>query len=289
MNDNFTFFVSKALRKLPCKKISDNFNMHRHQKIKQELKPIFDEAYTSFTRYKNHNVNNTIWIFWWQGKNSMPEIVKKCFQSVNKNCGNKKVVLITKDNIEDYTDISGTIYDKLHNGQITFTHFSDILRANLLKNNGGLWMDATLYATDSLKNIDLNKLYYCSGYPNDTFNISLGRWTGFFMGGPSGMDLMSFMDELYKCYWMQHDKLIDYFLIDYGLSYAWDKNLSDFCLLEKIYMQNNPHLFNMQSILNQPFNEKLWHRLTNDTNVFKLSYKKKVNTNDCNNFYHYLT
>lgn len=252
------------------------------------LKPCFNEAYTSFARYENHSINNTIWIFWWQGKDSMPELVKKCYRSIEENSGDKKVILITKDNVKKYTDISQTIYDKLDNGQITFTHFSDILRANLLKNNGGLWMDATLYVTSSLKNIDLSKLYYCSGYSNDNFNVSLGRWTGFFMGGPSGMDLMSFMDELYKCYWTKHDKLIDYFLIDYGLNYAWNKNLSKFSSLENTYKSNAPHLFAMQEILNQPFNENTWHELTNDTNVFKLSYKKKINFDDPKNFYHKL-
>ncbi|MCO4686565.1 Polysaccharide biosynthesis protein CpsM(V) [Streptococcus infantarius subsp. infantarius] len=286
MNNNFSFTIAKLLRRLPAKNLSDNFNMYRHRKIQNQLKPIFEKAFQSFTKYEKYNVNNTIWIFWWQGEDSMPDIVKKCYNSVQRFCGNKKIVLITKDNIRDYTDISENIYLKLNSGVITFTHFSDILRANLLKNNGGLWMDATMYVTNSLDNIELKELLYRVSQSKDTFNISFGRWTGFFMGGPSGMDIMSFMDRLYQCYWEEYDELIDYFLIDYALDYAWNKNLSEFKSLEYKYKNIDPHLFDMQKFLNSKYDEMFWNDLTRNTNLFKLSYKKKINEKDDNVYNH---
>lgn len=286
MNNNFSFTIAKLLRRLPAKNLSDNFNMYRHRKIQNQLKPIFEKAFQSFTKYEKYNVNNTIWIFWWQGEDSMPDIVKKCYNSVQRFCGNKKIVLITKDNIRDYTDISENIYLKLNSGVITFTHFSDILRANLLKNNGGLWMDATIYVTNSLDNIELKELLYRVSQSKDTFNISFGRWTGFFMGGPSGMDIMSFMDRLYQCYWEEYDELIDYFLIDYALDYAWNKNLSEFKSLEYKYKNIDPHLFDMQKFLNSKYDEMIWNDLTRNTNLFKLSYKKKINEKDDNVYNH---
>lgn len=286
MNNNFSFTIAKLLRRLPAKNLSDNFNMYRHRKIQNQLKPIFEKAFQSFTKYEKYNVNNTIWIFWWQGEDSMPDIVKKCYNSVQRFCGNKKIVLITKDNIRDYTDISENIYLKLNSGVITFTHFSDILRANLLKNNGGLWMDATIYVTNSLDNIELKELLYRVSQSKDTFNISFGRWTGFFMGGPSGMDIMSFMDRLYQCYWEEYDELIDYFLIDYALDYAWNKNLSEFKSLEYKYKNIDPHLFDMQKFLNSKYDEIFWNDLTRNTNLFKLSYKKKINEKDDNVYNH---
>ena len=286
MNNNFSFTIAKLLRRLPAKNLSDNFNMYRHRKIQNQLKPIFEKAFQSFTKYEKYNVNNTIWIFWWQGEDSMPDIVKKCYNSVQRFCGNKKIVLITKDNIRDYTDISENIYSKLNSGVITFTHFSDILRANLLKNNGGLWMDATMYVTNSLDNIELKELLYRVSQSKDTFNISFGRWTGFFMGGPSGMDIMSFMDRLYQCYWEEYDELIDYFLIDYALDYAWNKNLSEFKSREYKYKNIDPHLFDMQKFLNSKYDEMFWNDLTRNTNLFKLSYKKKINEKDDNVYNH---
>lgn len=288
MRSNIEFTISKVLKRLPFKKIEYKYNAHRHNRVKKELAPFFEEAYNSFTRYSEQKVNNTVWIFWWQGEDSMPPIVLKCYKSILTNASNKKVILITKENIKSFTDIPDYIFDKLENGNITFTHFSDILRANLLKNNGGLWMDATLYVTRSLDNIDLSKLYYCSGYPSESFNISYGRWTGFFMGGPSGMDLMSFMDQVYRIYWKTESKIPDYFFIDYALDYAWNKNISNFRSLEKEYATNEPHLFDLQEILNNRFSQQTMNLLTADTNVFKLSYKKKINFNDNDNFFNNL-
>lgn len=289
MNKNgLTFVVAKALERLPGKELSDKFNMYRHKKIRQQLTPVFDEAYKTFIRYSEHKTNNTIWLFWWQGENSMPKIVQKCYRSIHQHHGNKNIVLITQDNVKQYTDIPDFIYKKMNEGKITLTHFSDILRANLIKNNGGLWMDATLYLTSSLDNIDLSKLYYCSGYPADTFNVSFGRWTGFYMGGPSGLDLYSFMDRLYQVYWQDHEEIVDYFFIDYGLDYAWKKDLSSFKSLEESYRQNNPHLFDLQGILNDTYSEQEWKKLTSDTSVFKLSYKKKIDLDKQESYYNKL-
>lgn len=289
MNKNgLTFVVAKALERLPGKELSDKFNMYRHKKIRQQLTPVLDEAYKTFTRYNEHKINNTIWVFWWQGENSMPKIVQKCYRSIQQHQGNKNIVLITQDNVKQYTDIPDFIYKKMNEGKITLTHFSDILRANLIKNNGGLWMDATLYLTSSLENIDLSKLYYCSGYPADTFNVSFGRWTGFYMGGPSGLDLYSFMDRLYQVYWQDYEEIVDYFFIDYGLDYAWKKDLSSFRSLEESYRQNNPHLFDLQGLLNDTYSEQEWKKLTSDTSVFKLSYKKKIDLDKQESYYNKL-
>ena len=288
MNMDFTFTIAKVLRKFPVKYISNSFNMYRHKKIQEDLSGIFEESYKSFKRYEKHDFRNVIWIFWWQGKNSMPEIVRKCYNSILRHSGDKNVILVTKDNVRNYTYISDIIYSKLKKGKITFTHFSDILRANILKNNGGLWMDATLYVTDSLDTIKLDKLYYQGGYYSDTFNISFGRWTGFLMGGPSGMDIMSFMDYLYHCYWEKNDELIDYFFIDYGLNYAWDKNLSNFKSLSNEYSNENPRLFDLQSLLNNEYDEKIWKKLNTETRIFKLSYKKNIDKENENNFYNHL-
>lgn len=40
----------------------------------------------------------------------------------------------------------------MEKGIITNTHFSDLLRIELLINHGGLWLDATTYLTGTLPN-----------------------------------------------------------------------------------------------------------------------------------------
>ena len=90
------------------------------------------------------------------------------------------------------------------------------------------------------------------------------------------------MDNFFRIYWKYNDKLIDYFLIDYALNYAWNNNLGGFKFSKK---NINPDLFKLQGILNEKYDSDLFKKITKNTRAFKLSYKKKINTNNKQNFY----
>ena len=77
----------------------------------------------------------------------MPPVVRSCYKSVLKNAEKHPVILITENNITEYVDIPQYIYEKIREKKMTLTHFSDILRENLLYKHGGIWMDATIYMT----------------------------------------------------------------------------------------------------------------------------------------------
>ena len=103
-------------------------------------------------KYKNLEDNSEyisdisyIWVFWWQGMESMPPLIKACINNLKKKSGNRKVILLTKDNYSNYVNIPVNILNKVKKGQLTYTFFSDILRFNLLSKHGGIWIDATLY------------------------------------------------------------------------------------------------------------------------------------------------
>ena len=89
--------------------------------------PLFDKLYQScikkkirtahadiILKYKSikyepvpQNDIYSIWIFWWQGLENMPEVVKICYNSVLENAGEHPVHLITKENYKQY--ISGLL------------------------------------------------------------------------------------------------------------------------------------------------------------------------------------
>src|SRR3546814_10790494 len=62
--------------------------------------------------------------------------------------GNLEHKVLDGSILADYSDLPGYVLDKFKKGQIDHTHFSDLLRLNLLKNHGGIWLDATAYMTD---------------------------------------------------------------------------------------------------------------------------------------------
>lgn len=78
----------------------------------------------------------------------MPELVENCYKQLVKH--NSNVILITKNNIRDYTHIPEEIYTKVSKGQISYTHLSDILRLSLLAERGGMWLDATCFVPYSI-------------------------------------------------------------------------------------------------------------------------------------------
>lgn len=295
INQNYSksLFFAKVLRRIPfCGGISVLYNERRHKRIETKLRPVLDysiQLVIHKKEYKKYEGSNIIWIFWWQGKDNMPLLVKKCYKSIERNKGKREIILVTKDNIREYAKIPEYIYKKVEEKKITLTHFSDILRFNLLNNYGGIWVDATIYAASSLNKFDTNFLFTCSGLPKDNyFNVSYGRWTGFLIGGPAHLKLFQFMDTFFSIYWKYNNVLIDYFLIDYALNFVWNKNVDDFQNVAKKYKDITPNLFKLESNLNNRYDKQKWEELTKSTNVFKLSYKKKINYADKKNFFYYL-
>ena len=288
-----SFFIAKVLQRIPhIDRVGVLYNQRRHKKMEEELSFLFDKVSNENDSdlksvYISEDTDSKIWFFWWQGVENMPTLVRKCYQSVLKNKGSREVCIITKDNYQEYTDFPAEELDKLASGRITLTHFSDLLRFNLLKNHGGLWLDATMYITGSLDQVSLNNgIFTNSGYStNRLFNVSGGRWTGFMIGGPQNNALFTFMDTFFKEYWSNYDFLIDYFLIDYALNYAYRYNLGGFKKASEDFKGVNPCLFKLQPIINCEFNKNNWIKLTQNTYAFKLSNREKLISSKDSYFY----
>ena len=82
--------------------------------------------------------DSPIWVYWHQGFNNAPLIVRKAYSNLLRYAGEHKVIALDKDNVEEYAQLPRYIYDKVHSGEITLTHFSDLLRMSLLSSWGGI-------------------------------------------------------------------------------------------------------------------------------------------------------
>jgi hypothetical protein len=103
----------------------------------------------------------TIWQFWDNPKGQpTPDIVKTCIKSVKKFKENFDHKILDTSTIANYTDLPGYVFDRLKKGQMHYAHFSDLLRLNLLKNHGGVWMDATLYMTGPIHGYIINENFF---------------------------------------------------------------------------------------------------------------------------------
>lgn len=275
-----SFIFYKVLRRISVlQPLSTKLNARKHNKIMSQLLPLFKIAESESHDDCIDQSSNIVWVFWWQGEEDMPLLVKKCYHSIQKNKGNNRVILITKFNIDQFAELPKYIYRKLKSGEITYTHFSDILRFNLLFLYGGLWLDATCYVTGSLDKIDFkSKLFTVGNYNSkNNFNISQGRWTGFLIGGPAKLQLFSFMNNFFCDYWKVNNNLIDFFLIDYALAFAWSENLSNLREVSRQYNNFLPYIFDLQPLLDKNYNDDGVIKILNSPNfIFKMSNRRKI-------------
>lgn len=153
----------------------------------------------------------TIWQFWDNpAGRTTPGIVKASIKSVDKFKGNFDHIVLDNSTIGDYSDLPGYIQDKFKNGQIDYMHFSDLLRLNLLKNHGGIWLDATGYMTDFVPQNILEE---------DFFVFLTGKLTHYpysfmqncFIRAKKGSYLCDAWYRMCIAYWKNETEAVDYF------------------------------------------------------------------------------
>lgn len=272
-----SFFGAKVLKRLPIPhELKYKYNQIRHKKVEKILLPYFKSAEkVVITNNYSHKNDGPIWLFWWQGEDRMPPIVKRCLNSVKRNANGRKVILITKNNLKDYLQLSSRLIKLNETHKIPMAHFSDVIRFNLLKNYGGLWLDATILVTKQISSDYFTNFFTCSGYKSeDYFFVTNGNWCSFLIGGSANHPVFQFMSAFYSDYWNKNDRLVDYFIIDYALKYAWQRNWGDFKTYTETHKKKkNPHMFDLVNKLNQKYDSKEWAKLNQNTEMFKLTYK----------------
>ena len=237
-------------------------------------------------RHKNDHIDQTnieiprrIWTMWWQGEENAPEIVKMCISSMRMNF-DEEVIVLTKDNFRRYVEIPEHILLKLDQGKMSLTHFSDIIRMNLLRKWGGCWLDATMLMVDRISSDVFAMRYYTAKLQkNRTENISYNEFSGFLIFEVQGGLLSSFASDFFSEYWKNEDYLIDYFLIDYVTRIAID-HITEFKKAHDTVPLNNPNINVFPDKLNEAYDEEGFNKLCKETDFFKCTWKKDFQKKD---------
>lgn len=236
---------------------------------------VFDK-YSEYEDKGIYEKNSIIWVCWLTGENDAPILVKNCINSIRKHSNNHKVILITLDNYSEYIELPDYIVEKYKKGIIGPAHFSDIVRMVLLRDYGGLWLDATIYCTKDLpEEIFKYPFFSCKSNVEESNFISKLKWTSFVLGGFKESLFFSFMVELYFEYWKKSGHIIDYLLIDYIIVLA-DKNIKGIHYLLENLPVNNLNRDELVSIFNNKFNiEEYLKIVKSETYLYKLSWREK--------------
>lgn len=220
------------------------------------------------------DVRHRIWVFWWTGEETAPDIVKACIRSIQRNANGHEVVLLDQNNYRNYVTLPDTILKKHEEGKISHAHFSDVLRLTLLSTYGGAWIDATVFISQNIPEDVFSDAFYTlkTESPNVVY-YSKSRWCGYFLAGNKDFLLFSFARDLLIAHWERADYLIDYLLMDYVFGIACkycpevEKTVNDL-------PDNNTKRGYLMNTINEPYSKESFESLTNnDTFAFKLSWR----------------
>ena len=265
------------------------------KKRTRKIQNILSKSISFPSDYEYSNVNYDgkeapIWVCWLQGEDNMPLIPRLCLQSIRKHANGHKVIVLTLDNYNEYVKIPQILIEMYHSGKIKPAHFTDILRINLLAQQGGLWLDATMLVTKDVPQEIFEYPFFSIKTENRGYFVSQCRWAVFCLGTQKGNPLFTHLASLFEQYIRKNDIFVDYFLFDNFIDMLYKRYPTIKKQIDNLPF-NNPHVHDMTSLLCENVTDEKFYSLTKDSYLFKLShntYKSDMLLKNPDNLYHRL-
>lgn len=168
-----------------------------------------------------------IWIFWKQGINSAPQVVRELVANTKRHANGHPVILLDWHNYADYCSIPEGIVRRVEAGSLPIQQFSDILRTRLLMENGGMWVDSTILLTKAIPDYVFERPIFNVKGLNSDFRYSnvvvdSTCYQNYLLAAHPHSATYSFINDCLMKYWDTYDTLIEYFLMFYIAKLARD-------------------------------------------------------------------
>lgn len=256
-----------------------------YRKLKRKYRKILINDNPATNDEKIIEKSNKIWICWFQGIENAPELVKACYNSVVKNYNDKEIIVLTEENYKQYVDIPEYILKKWEKGYITFAHFSDILRIELLSKYGGLWLDSTIFTTKKSElvfneDIDLFVYKQVDLDRKNQLSIVASSWL---MYSNKNNNIINLTKKLLHEYWKNYNHIINYNLIHLFFTLSTEVYKDEW---NKVPTFNNisPHI--LQFELNDDFEEVRFNQIRGMSDFHKLNWR--IKSENKNSYYNYI-
>lgn len=217
--------------------------------------------------------DKTIWIFWKQGVNSAPDIVKKCIESVKRWNQGYDVVVLDSKSIGRYVVLPPYIEKLKLLNRLSDAHYSDLIRTQLLVQYGGIWCDATCFFSAQMPEFIENAPFFMFSRLLLSEYVSPIEGSNWFIKAKKNNTLLIKQRNFLYEYYRKIDYPIHYFLyhIAMGLIIHNDKECSEI-------WNNKPYICNMDPhVLLYSFARKyskdLMDNCLSSCFVHKLTYK----------------
>lgn len=224
-----------------------------------------------------------VWICWLQGIENAPNIVKVCYESVISNFKDDwKVVVLTEENIFEYISMPEYIIKKWKKGIITNTHFSDLLRMEILIKYGGLWSDATVFYTNPIPAYIYDTPFF-TYHHSFRYDVAVVFESWFIYSVANHPLLLETRDMIYK-YWKDNNRLNEYFLFHLFFTIATEI-YPEYWNSVPVFSDIIPHI--LASELFNNYEEERFNQIKEMTSVHKLSYKLNEDKKRKKNTFYY--
>ncbi len=215
-----------------------------------------------------------IWWCWLQGIDAAPPITRACLKSLEKL--GREIRIIDRENLSDYVTMPGTVMDKWQQGIITNTHFSDLLRAELLTTRGGVWIDATAYCTDAdrLNCILKSAPLFCPRMVMEDATSDFTSYDSWLISASSPSGILNDTKKMLYAYWEQEERLKHYFLFHVFFTLATWRHPAE-CARIPVYSREPAHVMQMEML--HTYTDSRWEQLCGMSCVHKLTWKYDIN------------
>ena len=247
-----------------------------------------------FAPLKEFENDKIIWQFWFQGAHNAPALVQKCFDSVKEQMGGEyQIIILDENNLKDYIKFPPFVLQKLRDGVLSKTFFSDLLRVCLLATYGGVWLDATIYLSGKISQNLLAQDFFAfqrsATPPSDAkvwkkFDYGYFVWDESFKIGllssflvaKAKHPLMLALQDLLLGFFEREESLVHYFTLQilFDLLVSNEKFAPLNCAVTN---DTDAHLLQLHA--KEPFDATLWSEICQKTTIHKLTYFKTLPQN----------
>lgn len=240
-------------------------------KLKKKYKKVISsETQVHECNEKDDVKTKIIWVCWFQGILNAPSLVQNCFETIKKYNPDYQVILLTYDNLNQYISLPEYIIEKWQKGIISNTHFSDIIRNNILLCRGGTWVDATLFFSNHIPPDIEEASFFVFQTLKPGRNGKAVPISSWFMSSCPGNPVLKVSQSLLLQYWLKNNKLHDYFLFHSFVMMGLELYPEIGCRMPK-YTNETPHILLFE--LEKKYEMKKIENIKKQSFCHKLTYK----------------
>ena len=237
------------------------------------LKKKYYKKLDSF-HYEDKEVSSPTRIIWWcwlQGEEQAPPLCKSCLESLKRNLPQYEIKVVTEQNILSYIHLPQHILLKYKAGIISHTHYSDIVRTQLLVEHGGVWIDSTVFCTGY--NIPIFD-YPLFVYQNWKFNIpQIMVASSWLISAKKGHPILCSVRDLLFEYWKDNDKLMNYYIYHFFFQMATEHYAELWNAVPR-FSNIPPHILQFE-MFNQ-YDSQRFEQICQMSDFHKLTWKHKT-------------